>query len=619
MSQFTQSSNRPQQCLYELLGLARDCNADDIKKGYRLMARKHHPDKNGNTDEATKQFQAINNAHTVLSDPQERAWYDDHREEILYGTDSGEKGNDDINFDTSSFVSPFAYDGFSSSAGDSSFWSVYNQAFNEINRQEEIAHQRWAPSSSSKEESKGFQPRPSFGDSKTSFTDTKKFYAAWFGFTTKKTYSWVDEYDTREANGRRMRRAMEKENTKVRSAAKSKFTKSIHNLIRFVSRRDPRVKAYKEKERIEKETKEKLREREQLKKKEDRQRAMAAWKRERQLELEEQERADTQALREGRVVDRGFALADNNVGERKEDNDKEDNVSSVLEEFDCPACNKIFKSEQQWENHTKSKKHKKNVLKLKQELLAEDDSLNVDELNEAMGVERTLSKKERRKLKQQQALQQQDNEQIEGQMEGHEEEHEQEHEEEEYCTEEEEDIVVVPLKKLSKKEKRRLKEMKKKEEALNEKMAAKAKKKKKKKSKDKNRAKETEIDGEIENTESKEGDEEVGEVNVEQQVEQKMVKVKKLTKKQIRRQQMKEEREAKAIEDAAREKIRLEEEAAAAAKEAEEHGEEDGERKGEEEEEFDYKKKRQGKMKKGKVKKQRQGKNNFKKKVAQEE
>jgi DnaJ family protein A protein 5 len=619
MSQFTQSSNRPQQCLYELLGLERDCNADDIKKGYRLMARKHHPDKNGNTDEATKQFQAINNAHTVLSDPQERAWYDDHREEILYGTDSGEKGNDDINFDTSSFVSPFAYDGFSSSAGDSSFWSVYNQAFNEINRQEEIAHQRWAPSSSSKEESKGFQPRPSFGDSKTSFTDTKKFYAAWFGFTTKKTYSWVDEYDTREANGRRMRRAMEKENTKVRSAAKSKFTKSIHNLIRFVSRRDPRVKAYKEKERIEKETKEKLREREQLKKKEDRQRAMAAWKRERQLELEEQERADTQALREGRVVDRGFALADNNVGERKEDNDKEDNVSSVLEEFDCPACNKIFKSEQQWENHTKSKKHKKNVLKLKQELLAEDDSLNVDELNEAMGVERTLSKKERRKLKQQQALQQQDNEQIEGQMEGHEEEHEQEHEEEEYCTEEEEDIVVVPLKKLSKKEKRRLKEMKKKEEALNEKMAAKAKKKKKKKSKDKNRAKETEIDGEIENTESKEGDEEVGEVNVEQQVEQKMVKVKKLTKKQIRRQQMKEEREAKAIEDAAREKIRLEEEAAAAAKEAEEHGEEDGERKGEEEEEFDYKKKRQGKMKKGKVKKQRQGKNNFKKKVAQEE
>tara|TARA_B110000091_G_C13807420_1_gene473242 strand:- start:1097 stop:2956 length:1860 start_codon:yes stop_codon:yes gene_type:complete len=619
MSQFTQSSNRPQQCLYELLGLERDCNADDIKKGYRLMARKHHPDKNGNTDEATKQFQAINNAHTVLSDPQERAWYDDHREEILYGTDSGEKGNDDINFDTSSFVSPFAYEGFSSSAGDSSFWSVYNQAFNEINRQEEIAHQRWAPSSSSKEESKGFQPRPSFGDSKTSFTDTKKFYAAWFGFTTKKTYSWVDEYDTREANGRRMRRAMEKENTKVRSAAKSKFTKSIHNLIRFVSRRDPRVKAYKEKERIEKETKEKLREREQLKKKEDRQRAMAAWKRERQLELEEQERADTQALREGRVVDRGFALADNNVGERKEDNDKEDNVSSVLEEFDCPACNKIFKSEQQWENHTKSKKHKKNVLKLKQELLAEDDSLNVDELNEAMGVERTLSKKERRKLKQQQALQQQDNEQIEGQMEGHEEEHEQEHEEEEYCTEEEEDIVVVPLKKLSKKEKRRLKEMKKKEEALNEKMAAKAKKKKKKKSKDKNRAKETEIDGEIENTESKEGDEEVGEVNVEQKVEQKVVKVKKLTKKQIRRQQMKEEREAKAIEDAAREKIRLEEEAAAAAKEAEEHGEEDGERKGEEEEEFDYKKKRQGKMKKGKVKKQRQGKNNFKKKVAQEE
>ena len=182
------------------------------------MARKHHPDKNGNTDEATAKFQAINNANTVLSDPQERAWYDDHREDILYGASAGEQGNDDINFDTSSYISPFAYDTFKTNA-ERSFWNVYNTAFDEINRQEQIAFSRRRDDGTKKEE---FAPRPTFGGPTTSVSDTKRFYNTWFAFTTKKTYSWVDEYDTREANGRRMRRAMDKENSKARSSAKKK-------------------------------------------------------------------------------------------------------------------------------------------------------------------------------------------------------------------------------------------------------------------------------------------------------------------------------------------------------------------------------------------------------------
>ena len=50
------------------------------------MALKYHPDKNPDDPEGAKEtFQIIQQAYDVLSDPQERAWYDNHREEILRG------------------------------------------------------------------------------------------------------------------------------------------------------------------------------------------------------------------------------------------------------------------------------------------------------------------------------------------------------------------------------------------------------------------------------------------------------------------------------------------------------------------------------------------------------
>jgi DnaJ-class molecular chaperone len=41
---------------------------------YRLLAMQRHPDKNGNTDAATQAFQELQNAYSVLKDPNERAW-----------------------------------------------------------------------------------------------------------------------------------------------------------------------------------------------------------------------------------------------------------------------------------------------------------------------------------------------------------------------------------------------------------------------------------------------------------------------------------------------------------------------------------------------------------------
>lgn len=63
---------------YKVLGLDKNASTDDIKKAYRKLARKHHPDLNPNNEEAKKTFQQINEANEVLSDPEMRRKYDQY-------------------------------------------------------------------------------------------------------------------------------------------------------------------------------------------------------------------------------------------------------------------------------------------------------------------------------------------------------------------------------------------------------------------------------------------------------------------------------------------------------------------------------------------------------------
>ena len=63
-----------------MLGLSKTATADDIRKEYRKLARKHHPDLNPNDKGANLKFQQLNEANEVLSDPEKRKKYDEYGE-----------------------------------------------------------------------------------------------------------------------------------------------------------------------------------------------------------------------------------------------------------------------------------------------------------------------------------------------------------------------------------------------------------------------------------------------------------------------------------------------------------------------------------------------------------
>jgi len=109
---------------YKVLGIDKKATQEDIKKAYRKLARKHHPDVNPNDKEAHKKFQQINEANEVLSDPEKRKKYDqygkdwqhaEHFEQARQGRQSQQHG--------------FGKETFTGDFSDSEFSDFFNSMF----------------------------------------------------------------------------------------------------------------------------------------------------------------------------------------------------------------------------------------------------------------------------------------------------------------------------------------------------------------------------------------------------------------------------------------------------------------------------------------------------------
>ncbi|WWC87561.1 uncharacterized protein L201_002451 [Kwoniella dendrophila CBS 6074] len=390
---------------YELLQVEEDATWEEIKRSYRKLALINHPDKNpARIEEATKLFADLQQAYEILSDPNERAFYDNHRNVPVAATDddifdhvrSGDKATNDPKSKLNKrrhgdpgvrleqlmrFFDPkLARKMDDTNEG---FYSVYRTLFALLASDETLHTSPNSPP----------LIYPSFGDSTTSYSPVqgmtksekhskiwvRDFYLVWTEFVTEKKFEWVARWDLERAESRDIRRLMEKENKKVRDDYRKEYNDTVRQLVLFIQHRDPRYKAHQAKL-----AKEKISARsnkinsgtatpttgglsavdaEAAKKAHEERMKLAS-------EYEEQSWQKLDGRR-----------SDDEDAEEEEDNmaDQEtgDGTGVRLDDgmggefFECVACSKTFASEASWSNHERSKKHKQSVWKLKKEMMAE--------------------------------------------------------------------------------------------------------------------------------------------------------------------------------------------------------------------------------------------------------
>lgn len=331
-----------------------------IKKAYRRKALELHPDRNyGNVEEATRLFAEVQVAYEVLADPQERAWYDSHSDAFL-GTNGGFEGDQhsyNIRITTAEDILKI-FSRFSPrmefSDSFTGFFGGLREQFAQLALEERLACQ-W--------EDQDIVDYPSFGTRDDDFEAVvRPFYAAWTGFSTRKSFAWKDAYRYSDAPDRRVRRLMEKENRRLRDEAIREFNDAVRSLVAFVKRRDPRYRANAQSE---------------IQRQETLRQSVAA--------QAARSRAINQAKMREHVVPQ-WAQSEQPVSEEDEESSE-----SEIESFECVACHKHFKSQKQFEAHERSKKHLKAVKQLRREMLMQDEELELESASKLRASDQTAA------------------------------------------------------------------------------------------------------------------------------------------------------------------------------------------------------------------------------------
>lgn len=346
------------KCHYEVLGVSRDADDNDIKSAYRKLALRWHPDKNlDQVDEAKDQFQLVAQAYEILSDPHERAWYDNHREQILRGRNTDYEENC---LDLFQYFTISCYKGYGDDPG--GFYGIYSDVF------EKIA----AEDAEFIDDDEKIKEIPTFGNSQSGYDDVVgPFYAYWQSYCTKKSYAWLCPYNISEIKDRRILREIDKDMKKIVQKARRERNDEVRNLVAFVRKRDKRVLAYKKY----------LEEKAAANRLKQEQNRLDQIRR-RNEEMEEQKRKQGNTCNKEyeeqlRQLEQEYVDTDGEIS--GSDNDDENNEiestsnlaledSLYIDDLYCVACNKTFKNNNAFLNHETSKKHRENVEKLKIEM-----------------------------------------------------------------------------------------------------------------------------------------------------------------------------------------------------------------------------------------------------------
>lgn len=393
-------------CYYELLEVSSTASDSELKKAYRRKALQLHPDKNpGNVEDANHKFSLVSAAYEVLSDPQERAWYDSHKLSILNDEDVVDDGVSHIPSISSDEILRYFNPSMYSTIDDTilGFYSIVSRIFERLAR-EEIQHGRYQnideyykykdDDNNVYTIDSSYLKYPLFGNSHADYLSIKQFYQIWSNFTTCKLFNWKYEYRYSTAQDRRTRRLMERENKKISDEARKEYNETVRKFVGFIKKRDPRVKLAQDefnkqqrKKQME-EMQQQIRHQKLMKQKQklngDQVYQEQSWQKlddEEVAELEQMlaEEYDLDDVVVGTGEAEDFSTDSEFASDDGEDFDDDNGAVEEVHEFECIVCDRILKNEQQFKIHEESKKHKKAVRQMKWEMKQEGIDLGIDE------------------------------------------------------------------------------------------------------------------------------------------------------------------------------------------------------------------------------------------------